>query len=48
LPKVFDKFEFDNYLFEIVDVDRDGGYRVDKIMVRLIDGVNPSNDDDEN
>lgn len=39
LPKVFDKFEFDNYLFEIVDVDRDGGYRVDKIMVSLIDSI---------
>ncbi|MBX9596994.1 MAG: hemolysin family protein [Burkholderiales bacterium] len=34
LPKVFDKFEFADYIFEIVDIDRDGGYRVDKIMVR--------------
>lgn len=34
LPKVFDKFVYANYVFEVVDIDRDGGYRVDKIMVR--------------
>lgn len=34
LPKVFDKFEYSGYIFEIVDIDRDGGYRVDKIMIR--------------
>jgi len=33
LPKVFDKFDFAGYHFEVVDIDRDGGYRVDKIMV---------------
>ncbi len=37
LPKVFDKFEYDKYLFEVVDIDRDHGYRVDKIMVRIND-----------
>ncbi|RTL00708.1 MAG: HlyC/CorC family transporter [Proteobacteria bacterium] len=34
LPKVFDKFNYEGYVFEVVDIDRDGGYRVDKIMVR--------------
>lgn len=33
LPKVFDKFDFSGFHFEVVDIDRDGGYRVDKIMV---------------
>ena len=45
LPKVFDKFEFDNYVFEVVDIDRDGGYRVDKIMVKLKDRVVDLTDD---
>lgn len=39
LPKVFDKFEYGKYLFEVVDIDRDSGYRVDKIMVRLNEDV---------
>jgi putative hemolysin len=34
LPKVFDKFEFADYIFEVVDINRESGYRVDKIMVR--------------
>lgn len=37
LPKVFDKFQYAGYVFEIVDIDRDGGYRVDKIMIRRAD-----------
>ncbi len=37
LPKVFDKFDFAGYTFEVVDIDRDSGYRVDKIMVRRIE-----------
>lgn len=37
LPKVFDKFVYDKYIFEVVDIDRNSGYRVDKIMVRLDD-----------
>ncbi len=37
LPKVFDRFEYEKYVFEVVDIDRENGYRVDKIMVRLKD-----------
>lgn len=43
LPKVFDKFIYDKYLFEIVDIDRDSGYRVDKILVRLNEEQVPLN-----
>lgn len=39
LPKVFDKFIYDRYIFEVVDIDRASGYRVDKIMVRLDDSL---------
>ena len=47
LPKVFDKFQYSGFVFEVVDIDRDGGYRVDKIMIRRSesndsDHINPS------
>lgn len=44
LPKVFDKFEFAGYIFEIVDIDRNAGYRVDKIMVRRTENIEESSE----
>lgn len=35
LPKEFDKFELGEFVFEIVDIDRDKGYRIDQLMVQL-------------
>ncbi len=34
LPKEFDKFTYAGYVFEIVDIDRTKGYRIDQIMVQ--------------
>ena len=34
LPKEFDKFNYAGYEFEIVDIDRTKGYRIDQIMVQ--------------
>lgn len=36
LPKVGDKFSYDNYEFEVIDIDKDVGYRVDKIKVKFL------------
>ena len=35
LPKEFDKFNYAGYIFEIVDIDRTKGYRIDQIMVQI-------------
>lgn len=37
LPKVFDKFDFEGYSFEVVDIDKTNGYRVDQIMVKRVE-----------
>jgi len=34
LPKEFDQFNYDGYTFEVVDVDRTKGYRIDQLMVK--------------
>lgn len=33
LPKEFDEFEYERFKFQIVDIDRTQGYRIDQIMV---------------
>ncbi len=33
LPKEFDKFVYGGYVFEIVDIDRSKGYKIDQLMV---------------
>jgi putative hemolysin len=37
LPKEFDQFEYGGYIFEVVDIDRSKGYRIDQIMIKQID-----------
>jgi putative hemolysin len=34
LPKEFDRFTYEGYLFEVVDIDRTQGYRIDRLMVQ--------------
>ena len=34
LPKEFDRFTYGGYLFEVVDIDRSFGYRIDRLMVQ--------------
>lgn len=34
LPKEFDKFNYGGYVFEVVDIDRTKGYRIDRLMVQ--------------
>jgi putative hemolysin len=34
LPKEFDRFTYGGYLFEVVDIDRSQGYRIDRLMVQ--------------
>ena len=34
LPKEFDRFTYGGYLFEVVDIDRSLGYRIDRLMVQ--------------
>lgn len=34
LPKEFDSFNYAGYVFEIVDIDRSQGYRIDRLMVQ--------------
>lgn len=36
LPKEFDQFDYDGYVFEVVDIDRAKGYRIDQLMVKSI------------
>jgi putative hemolysin len=36
LPKEFDEFEHGGYVFQVVDIDRKNGYRIDQIMVESI------------
>jgi putative hemolysin len=36
LPKEFDEFEHEGLHFQIVDIDRKNGYRIDQIMVERI------------
>ena len=34
LPKEFDRFNYGGYIFEVVDIDRTNGYRIDRLMVQ--------------
>lgn len=36
LPKEFDHFDYEGYVFEVVDIDRSKGYRIDQLMVKPI------------
>lgn len=36
LPKEFDRFDYSGYTFEIVDIERENGYRIDRVMVQPI------------
>lgn len=36
LPKEFDHFDYGGYVFEVVDIDRSKGYRIDQLMVKPI------------
>lgn len=42
LPKEFDKFELGDFVFEVVDVDRQKGHRIDQLMVQLKEGARPA------
>lgn len=41
LPKEFDEFSHGGYVFQVVDIDRKNGYRIDQIMVERADSRSP-------
>lgn len=42
LPKEFDQFEHAGLLFQVVDIDRKNGYRIDQLMVQPAAGASPA------
>lgn len=46
LPKEFDSFIYEGYIFEVVDVDRSKGYRIDQLMVQIY--TKPITNDNKN
>lgn len=47
LPKEFDEFNHEGMRFQIVDIDRKNGYRIDQIMVEPVAEPEPRPRDDE-
>jgi len=43
LPKEFDRFDYAGYAFEVVDIDRSQGYKIDRLMVKAIETDTSSN-----
>lgn len=39
LPKEFDQFEYEGYVFEVVDIDRTKGYRIGQLMVKPMENI---------